>query len=392
MITVSEVIKNSCLKKYPIVCGLTGLENEVLRSGIIDYEFSIEGFIDKHHSFQYGDFLITSLMFTGGNEDKLMTMLEKLIELGVSGLAIKNVFFKSIPEKALEYCDANNFPILLFDNGVYFEDIVKDIDRLLEVSDWINKVEHQISLMIGTELSRYEAEGISKDMGIGRLPYVKAFWLSPKQIVSQNSMKKVVKDYSGSSHRDKNSYLFKYRQNYLVLITGDKYDAKRLEDGFKSVLGVSGFKTEDYRIGISGVKNSISELDSAIKESQWSCQVAELLDEEVKEYSELGTWAVASANYKSKHMLEYMKGYLGPIISDSSESAADLLSTLVAMVLSKGSGKLAAKRLNIHDNTYRYRINKIREKIDKNSNDYEFFENASFAIKIYLLAKNDRLI
>lgn len=152
-----------------------------------------------HHSFQYGDFLITRLMFTGGNEDMLMTMLEKLIEFGFSGFAIKNIFLKFISDKALEYCDSNNFSILLFDNGVYFEDIVKNIDRLLEVSDWINKVEHHISLIIGTELSRYEAEGISKDLGIGRQPYIKAFWLSSKQIVSQNSMNKMVKDYSGSS-------------------------------------------------------------------------------------------------------------------------------------------------------------------------------------------------
>ncbi len=56
MITVSEVIKNSCLKKYPVACGLGGIDNEVIRSGIVDYEFSIEGYIEKKQFIWTGGF------------------------------------------------------------------------------------------------------------------------------------------------------------------------------------------------------------------------------------------------------------------------------------------------------------------------------------------------
>lgn len=45
MITVSDVIKNSSLSAFPVVCGCAGLESEVIKTGIIDYEFSIEGFL-----------------------------------------------------------------------------------------------------------------------------------------------------------------------------------------------------------------------------------------------------------------------------------------------------------------------------------------------------------
>lgn len=389
MITVSDIIKNTGLKNYPVVGGLNGLQNEVFKTGIIDYEFSIEGFMDNNAPFQRGDFLLSSLMFCHENGEKLMAMLEKLVELGISGLAVKNIFFKIIPEPAIEFCNTHNFPIILFDNEIYFEDIVNDIDNLLQVSDWINKAEHQLSILLDSDLSRYEVEGITNDIELGKLEYVVAYWLTPKKITSQIQMKNIVKNYSRDNKRDKQSFLFKYRQNYVILITSNKLENENFDSRLQGVLHQTGISQENYNIGISRVHYRISELDFSVKEANWSCKVSRLLGEDIKRYSDIGTWAVVAANHKSKYMIEYMKTYLKPLLLDNSESTLSLIDTLVELVKCGGNSKLAAQRLNIHDNTFRYRINKIREKIDPNSNDYIFFENVSLAIKIYLLESID---
>ena len=392
MITVSEVIKNSCLRKYPVLCGLDGIENEVLKTGIIDYEFSIDGFIDQNKSFQYGDFLISSLLFTHGDEEKLYQMLKKLVELGVSGLAIKDVFFPTIPEKAQKFCNENAFPLVLFDNGVYFEDIVNDIDNLLQLSDWVNRVEQQIGIIIGTELSRYEVEAISGDMGLSKLPYVMAYWLKPKMASSQTRMKQLIQSFSKNRYRKENCYLLKYKQNYLVLLNTNNNDKKKLRQAFNDVLEIAGLDLNEYVVGASGVHCSISELDFSIKESAWSCQVATLLNENIKHYCELGIWSIISAHHQSKYMIDYMKKYLQPLLLDTSESSKDLLETLIGFVSNQGNAKFIAKKLNIHENTYRYRMNKLKEKLDPNANEYVFYENASVAIKIYLLDLFDKSI
>lgn len=390
MITVSEVIKNSCLRKYPVPCGVEGIENEVLKTGIIDYEFSIEGFIDQNRSFQYGDFLISSLLFTHGDEEKLYQMLKKLVELGVSGLAIKNVFFPTIPEKAQKFCDENAFPLILFDNAIYFEDIVNDIDHLLQLSDWVNKVEQQIGIILGTELSRYEVEGISRDMGLSKLPYLMAYWLKPKMVISQTRMKQIVQSFSKNRYRKESCFLLKYKQNYLVLLNANDNDEKKFKHGFNDVLELAGLGLDEYVVGVSSVHCSASELDFSIKESAWSCQVANLLNENTKRYNELGIWSIISAHYQSKYMIDYMKKYLQPLLLDASESSKDLLETLIAFVSNQGNTKLIAKKLNIHENTFRYRMNKLKEKLDPNANEYVFYENASAAIKIYLLDLFDK--
>ena len=91
-------------------------------------------------------------------------------------------------------------------------------------------------------------------------------------------------------------------------------------------------------------------------------------------------------------MIDYMKKYLQPLLLDASESSKDLLGTLIAFVSNQGNTKLIAKKLNIHENTFRYRMNKLKEKLDPNANEYVFYENASVAIKIYLLDLFDKSI
>lgn len=202
-------------------------------------------------------------------------------------------------------------------------------------------------------------------------------------------MKNIVKNYSRNNKRDKQSFLFKYRQNYVILITSNNPECESLDSRLWGILHQTGISQENYNIGISRVHYRVSELDFSIKEANWSCQVSILLGEDIKRYNDMGTWEVVTANHKSKYMTEYMKTYLKAILNDSSEGSRSLLETLVEFVKCGGNSKLAAQKLNIHDNTFRYRINKIREKIDPNSNDYIFFENVSLAIKIYLLESID---
>jgi sugar diacid utilization regulator len=385
MITISEIAKNSSLKKFPIICGLTGLENEVLKTGIIDYEFAIEGFIENNKPFEYGDFLISSLMFTNGDETALYLMVEKLIKLRVSGLAIKDVFFKTIPKEVIKLCNENSFPIIVFDNTVYFEEIINEIDHSLQVSDWINQHEAKIDILINQELSRYEIEIISRDMGIDKNNYAIAYYMNPKKLISHMSMKKTIKNYSKHPYRNPNNFLLKFKNSFIIIVTSNDSNLKKYEVDFNEILYLTGIRTDDFSIGISVIHNVISEIDLCFKEALWSCQVAEIISEERKKFSEIGSWNLVISNQNSKYLMRYMENYLNPILKDTSDLSKDLLETTVSYIKCEGNIKLTAKSLNIHENTLRYRLNKIREKLCPNVNDYVFYENTSLAIKVLLL-------
>ena len=80
-----------------------------------------------------------------------------------------------------------------------------------------------------------------------------------------------------------------------------------------------------------------------------------------------------------------MKNYLNPITHNPSDSSKELIKTAIAYIKCEGNPKLTADNLFIHENTVRYRMNKLREKLDPNANDFVFYENLSLAIKIHLL-------
>jgi sugar diacid utilization regulator len=323
-------------------------------------------------------------MFTHGDESVLLSMIEKLIDLRVSGLAVKNIFFKDMPEKVINICNERGFPVVLFDNTVYFEEIITDIDNAIQISDWINQVETKIGLLHLKDLSRYEVEVISKEMRIAQQKYAVAFYMIPKILLRDFTMHQIIKSYRNHPFHNENVSFFKYQQGFVVLLASDNKVTSKNKDSFHDVLRLAGIQEKEYIIGVSLVHNPIFELDLCIKEAIWSEKVAGIMSVERKEFSELGTWSILLGNQHSRHMVEYMEHYLEPIVNIISDSNKELLKTAIAYIKCDGNTKTTADKLFIHENTVRYRINKIREKLDPNVNDFAFYENLSLAVKIYL--------
>lgn len=78
-----------------------------------------------------------------------------------------------------------------------------------------------------------------------------------------------------------------------------------------------------------------------------------------------------------------MEEYLSPLLNNNE----DLLSTACTYIKSRGDLDKTAEALYCHKNTIRYRLNKIHELLDPNSNEKEFNENLSIAIRIYLFSQ-----
>ncbi|MBB6218120.1 hypothetical protein HNQ80_004260 [Anaerosolibacter carboniphilus] len=351
MITVSEVIKNGTLKNFLIVCGVSGLGNEVTKTGIIDYEFAIEGFFENNQPFGYGDFLVASLMFTNGDESILLKMVEKLIELRVSGLAVKNIFFKTIPRSVVDLCNEKAFPIVLFDNSLYFEEIITEIDNIIQVSDWVKQIETKIGLLYLKDLTRREVEVISKEMRISQRKHGVAFFMIPKISLRHLNMQHIINSYRNHPYHDEKISFFKYQQAFVVIVASDSDIKPKFEKSFLDMLHLIGIQVSDYCVGISSIHDPVGELDVCIKEAIWSQKVASIMAVERKKFSDIGTWSILLCNQQFKHITQYMEHYLKSIKNNSSDSSKELIKTAIAYIKCEGNTKLTADSLFIHENT-----------------------------------------
>lgn len=79
-----------------------------------------------------------------------------------------------------------------------------------------------------------------------------------------------------------------------------------------------------------------------------------------------------------------MHGFLKPVLDKNNNQAKELLDTAIAFIRGGGNFKLVSEELHIHENTLRYRLNKLHKMLNPNRTEFEFYQNLSVAIKLYL--------
>ena len=87
------------------------------------------------------------------------------------------------------------------------------------------------------------------------------------------------------------------------------------------------------------------------------------------------------AGVDHERLLEFAQRHLGPLIEHDRARSGDLVETLKAY-LEAGEQQAAAKRLGIHPNTLRYRLDRVREISGAEFEDPETRLNLSVAVRV----------
>ena len=90
------------------------------------------------------------------------------------------------------------------------------------------------------------------------------------------------------------------------------------------------------------------------------------------------------AGVSPDRLVEFSRRYLGTLVEYDEERGADLVATLKAY-LEQGEQQAAARRLRIHTNTLRYRLERIREITGSSLEDPEIRLNLTVALRVHSL-------
>ena len=74
---------------------------------------------------------------------------------------------------------------------------------------------------------------------------------------------------------------------------------------------------------------------------------------------------------------------MNPICKTDQESSSNLFETMLCFVENEMDYKKTCQTMFVHENTIRYRINKIKALIPYGKSDMDFYETISVAVKIY---------
>lgn len=383
-VTINDVLELEIMKGFKVVAGRDGLSETILATEILDFEFVQEG-VDyrKNKMFEGDSIVLSSLLFAKDEPDRILDAVKRLMALNVKGLAYKPVFFKKLPQAALDYADANGFVILEFGYDEFFEDIIANIKELVEKDQAADLTETLFEEMLERKFTAEEAEAAKDKINPLLRPETLAVCLRLEG-AGEDRIREIIRRGRPDQRLSSKIFVGKCKDKLMVILSQDEQNLHRFRALMEDVKVAYGLREETYIEGVSDIRNINTGIDRIIQQAYWAEAVAEIEEESTKWYKDLGVYKLIISDIHASSIAEYMETYLEPLFDDS-EKDQELLHTAVEYILAKGDSQKTAERLFCHKNTIRYRLGKIQEKLDPSVNEREFYQNLAMAIKIYLL-------
>lgn len=379
---ISMLSKLETTKNFKLVAGAGGLEKTIDCTEILDFEFDDEGQnYRKKRAFDGNSLVLTSFIYAKGRPDLVVDSIKKLIKCDVHALAYKPVVFKTLQKEALEIADAMNFPIFVFENDVYMENIILEINSA-NLKDHSESIKSLIleSVIKG---SREETPIINQIMN-ERYCYASVLCIGVKDV---KSIEEKLKFSIVGQYIKRHVFIGLYNERLMIVIAQEEDKRDIFVNTIYEIASFYNLSLEminEAHKGWSRIDSDKEKITDLIREAYWAENIAKIEDEKVKYYENVGIYKLIAHHSGDKETLEFAYNYLKPILEEDGKDN-ELLQTGIAYVFAGGDANLVANKMFCHKNTIRYRINKIQEKLDPVATEADFFTNLTTAIKIYLL-------
>ena len=391
-ITILEAMKLPTLKDFELIAGYRGLDREIQRASILDYEYE-KSLSDKpiQTYFEKEDFVISSLIYAKDDPSLILESVKGLVSDGVSGLAVKNIYYDVLPEEVIKYANQMDFPIFIFDNkGSYYEDIVTEIYDKNKEKNSISYQEAKIGILLKEDMDKSSVKNMAKDFNISFKENMFSICLKPKKYIDENSLTNIINILNrdlGASH-----VAYRYHGIIFIICTYEDSHKENKSTEFSRLVRLMIYSLfldlNDYYIGISNFHKYIDELNFALKESMYAMRTASIEGENIRYYYEIGVYKLLMPSYSEGYMINFYSDTIGKIKHYDQKYNSELLQTATVYVKLGGNIKNTAKSINLHENTVRYRINKIKEIFNTTNSEFEFYEELALGIKLHLIHQN----
>lgn len=382
-LTVRDLLDLPIFKNFKLLAGSGGLNRPIVKTDILDFEFvkgasmSREEILDEH------SLVLTSFLFAKDDHSLILDAVKRMYSLNVGCVAYKPALVSDIPKEALDFANAHRFPIFQFGGDEFFEDIIFEVGNALKEGDDILELERDLSKILDGDLTSKEEFKIAKQINPNFKKYIKVIAVKDSINGGEENLIALTKKMSSMDKLSKKASLCKFRDECFIILSQDIVDEERFKALLADILFALQINREALCCGASSMHTAADGFGKALREAFWACNVAKLENSPMRNYRDIGIYRLIVPEIHSKNVRDYMYDYLAPLWNDKRE----LLDTACAYILSHGDLDQTCAKLFCHKNTIRYRLAKLHELLDPGSNDKEFHENLSIAIRIYMLAQ-----
>lgn len=370
-ISIKDMLNQKNCSNFRLVSGGGGLDNRVETVGILDHEI-LDG---SFHSFTHGDFVLSNFTAARGDISLFESSMLKLINQNVSGIAIKDIYFKTLPKEVIRASIENGIPIFFFSQEIYFEEIISEIMTSVRELDYQQLIQSKVHAIVNGNFSKETLKELALDLNSQFKETIQSCYCILKQphkySLTQNILKNNHPDYSS---------VINYRDGLLIISTADT--ESKLKSRITSLLSKNKISSDEFSIGFSSIYYGLQFISESIKESLTALKAAKIMGVSKIDYSHIGLYKILIPISKEPYSSKFSSGIMDPIRNYDKKYGTHLLETAEVFVSCTGNYSLASEQLFQHQNTIRFRVKKIKELLNITSSDSEFFSILSVAIKL----------
>ena len=389
MPTVANLLSKSMFSDFRIVSGKSGLNNKVTSAGFLEWEQDNQ--ITK--SFAKGEFVLTTLTSIKDDPAAIDRSLKLLINNRVSAIAIKDIYYKDLPDDIKAYSNEHGVPIMFF-TDIYVDEILYVIKN-----ETLNRLYTSFNeIVLDTLISNDNLDDLEKE---NLLRKINPFFHSASMICVYISNKTDTSSISQESLDLYNNVLLEgsldipeiiddtefiysfvaYKRGIVMIATANTTAADTLDKFKQAVIAAftNNSTLSDTYIGISRFITGVSNIGTMLIDAIFA-NTSGILDN--RKVAEISTAPFDHMIFKDRYLLEpnfYYEEMLEKL-SESTSQRSPLLETLITLVICDGNIDMAAQKMFQHKNTIRYRLNKLKAAFAAD-NDMEFYG------KLYLFSR-----
>lgn len=384
--TVYDAMKLKRFSSMRLIAGEDGLSRTISNCGILDYEFD-QHLKDRylHVNFRKGQFILTTFLYARDNEYLIGDAIKHLINKEVSALAIKNIYHLPIHEPIIRYANSKKFPIFkIEDTKLYFEDIILDVAtsvQRLKQDDFGTKT---IDLIVHSHLDKESLTGQVMQLHPSLSGHFVAVYLKYKKALAPDLHLLILNQFQNSSLCEPSHALYCYRNGLMLICSFETFEKKVFEEFYADFFHLINGNLSDFHIGISDYHHKLYELKEALSESIYASALHEKSEKQYVMFSDIGSYQVLFPSSQNESFQRFSNKILEPIIQFDAENKGHLLETLTEFIHCHGDIKRISTALSQHENTVRYRLEKIRAITGLNYRNPDDYEQLSIAVKVFI--------
>lgn len=370
-----------------LLAGEGGLSRSISQVGILDYEL-MPGLKSRYQrvNFEPDQLVLSTFLYARDDPWLIGEAVKYLVGKGTSGLVVKNVLRLEIPESALRYANARDFPLLATTSDDFFFDVA------------IAEVSHRVAELADASFAQNELDLMLQAGGDPRRVRAHALRLNPSfreehlalfvaESLSKMGFSEALACYHASELAGLGNLLVAYDGGLLYMASAStdvargRREVDRLAQALRTDILDDGTRAA---IGASRVHFSLAEMDRAVLEAKRSAALARHRGGGTVAYGDLGVLRALLPFAEEPEMRDFAISVLEPLRDFDAETNSSLSQTLEVFCEQGASVDAAAAVLGQHSNTVRYRLDKVAQITGLSYKVHPQAEQLSIACKIKL--------